>query len=59
MSGFIVHAFGFSGMLHIIAFIGLCYAPLMFFLRNPPGKEEKVVSHDQLMLPRLLSRSSR
>ncbi|CAF0893671.1 unnamed protein product [Adineta ricciae] len=40
MSGFIVHAFGFSGMLHIIAFICLCYAPLMFFLRNPPAKDE-------------------
>lgn len=44
MSGFIVHAFGFSGMLYIIAFLCLCYAPLMLFLRNPPAREEKIVS---------------
>ncbi|CAF1040752.1 unnamed protein product [Adineta steineri] len=42
MSGFIVHAFGFRGMLYSIAFICLCYAPLMFFLRNPPAKGEKM-----------------
>jgi hypothetical protein len=43
-SGFIVHAFGFSGMLYIIAFICLCYAPLMLFLRNPPAQGEKMVN---------------
>ena len=43
MSGFIVHAFGFRGMLHIIAFVCLCYAPMMIFLRNPPAKDEKMV----------------
>jgi MFS transporter, DHA1 family, solute carrier family 18 (vesicular amine transporter), member 1/2 len=46
MSGFIVHAFGFSGMLYIIAFLCLCYAPLMFFLRNPPAQGEKIVSDE-------------
>lgn len=61
MSGFIVHAFGFRGMLHIIAFVGLCYAPLMIFLRNPPAKDEKMVSYDSgivnnLMLLLFLSR---
>ena len=43
MSGFIVHAFGFSSMLYFISFLGLCYAPLMILLRNPPGKDEKMV----------------
>ena len=30
-------------MLWIIAIVNLCYAPFLFFLRNPPGKEEKQV----------------
>ena len=30
-------------MLWIIAIINFIYAPLMIFLRNPPGKEEKQV----------------
>ncbi|CAF0788449.1 unnamed protein product [Rotaria sordida] len=41
-SGFIVQAVGFRGMLYIISFIGFCYAPLMFYLRNPPAKGEKM-----------------
>jgi DHA1 family solute carrier family 18 vesicular amine transporter 1/2 len=43
LSGFIVQAFGFKGMLYIISFLCLCYAPLMLFLRNPPAKDEKMV----------------
>ena len=30
-------------MLWIIAIVNLIYAPFLFFLRNPPGKEEKQV----------------
>ena len=33
-------------MLWIIAIINFIYAPLMIFLRNPPGKEEKQVSFE-------------
>ena len=43
MSGFIVHAFGFSAMLYSISFLCLCYAPLLFFLRNPPARDETKV----------------
>jgi DHA1 family solute carrier family 18 vesicular amine transporter 1/2 len=44
LSGFIVHAFGFRAMLYVISFLCLCYAPLMFYLRNPPAREEKMVT---------------
>jgi len=30
-------------MLWIIAIVNFIYAPLMIFLRNPPGKDEKQV----------------
>lgn len=43
LSGFIVHAFGFPAMLYVISFLCLCYAPLLFWLRNPPAREEKMV----------------
>ncbi|CAF1202474.1 unnamed protein product [Rotaria sp. Silwood1] len=42
LSGFIVQAVGFRGMLYIISFICFCYAPMMLFLRNPPAKDEKI-----------------
>lgn len=29
----------------IIGIVDILFAPLCFFLRNPPGQEEKVVSH--------------
>lgn len=32
-------------MLWIIAIINILYAPLLVFIRNPPGKEEKMVSY--------------
>ena len=44
LSGFIVNGIGFEWMLVIIAFICILYAPFMFFLKNPPGKEENLVS---------------
>jgi len=37
-------AIGFKWMLWIIAIANVAYAPLLFFLRNPPGNEKKVVS---------------
>ncbi|CAF0915491.1 unnamed protein product [Didymodactylos carnosus] len=43
LSGFIVRTLGFQWMLYTISLICLLYAPLMLFLRNPPGKDEKVV----------------
>lgn len=43
LSGFIVHAFGFRAMLYIISCLCLCYAPLLFYLRDPPAREEKAV----------------
>lgn len=43
LSGIIVSAFGFRTMLLIVAIIGLAYAPLMLFLKNPPAKEENLV----------------
>ncbi|KAK7508697.1 hypothetical protein BaRGS_00000263 [Batillaria attramentaria] len=41
MSGTIVEHVGFHWMLWIIAIVNLVYAPFLFFLRNPPAKEEK------------------
>lgn len=48
LSGFIFDAFGFPVMLYIIAFLCFCYAPLMIFLRNPPGRDENIVSRTYL-----------
>ncbi|XP_064600274.1 synaptic vesicular amine transporter-like isoform X2 [Liolophura sinensis] len=42
MSGSIVKTLGFHWMLWTIAIVNVVYAPLMIFLRNPPGKEEKM-----------------
>ncbi|XP_070211475.1 synaptic vesicular amine transporter-like [Littorina saxatilis] len=41
LSGTIVDKLGFHWMLWIIAIVNLIYAPFLWFLRNPPGKEEK------------------
>jgi uncharacterized membrane protein YoaK (UPF0700 family) len=43
LSGIIVSAIGFPAMLVITAMISFLYAPLMFFLKNPPAKEENLV----------------
>lgn len=42
MSGFLVTAIGFAPMLSIIAIVCILYAPLTYFLKNPPAKEENV-----------------
>ncbi|XP_074641109.1 synaptic vesicular amine transporter-like [Tubulanus polymorphus] len=41
LGGSIIKAIGFPWMMYIIAIVNIGYAPLLFFLRNPPGKEEK------------------
>lgn len=43
--GFIVEAIGFQWMLWILALVNILFAPLLVFLRNPPGNEEKMVSY--------------
>ncbi|ESO98414.1 hypothetical protein LOTGIDRAFT_114606 [Lottia gigantea] len=49
ISGTIVRDVGFQWMLWIIAIVNIAYAPLLFFLRNPPAKEEKMslIMNDQ------------
>lgn len=42
LSGTIVKNMGFNWMLWMIAVINLLYAPMLLFIRNPPGKEEKM-----------------
>lgn len=42
--GAIVRAVGFPWLMIIIGVINIAYAPLCWYLRNPPAKEEKVVS---------------
>lgn len=44
MGGMIVRAIGFPWLMVIIGVINIAYAPLCWFLRNPPAKEEKIVS---------------
>lgn len=40
MSGSIVKALGFKGLVYCIAVTCFAYAPLMFLLRKPPGRNE-------------------
>ncbi|XP_071487419.1 synaptic vesicular amine transporter-like [Diadema antillarum] len=40
LSGAIVEAIGFPWLVRIVAIIDFMYAPLLYFLRNPPAKEE-------------------
>ncbi|KAK3732081.1 hypothetical protein RRG08_026466 [Elysia crispata] len=42
LGGTIVEKIGFHWMLWIIGIVNLVYAPLLWFLRNPPGREEKM-----------------
>ena len=44
LSGFIVTAIGFPSMLVIIAIACIIYSPLIYLLKNPPAKEENLVS---------------
>jgi len=41
LSGGIIMAVGFHWMMWIIGILNFLYAPLMLFLRHPPGKEEE------------------
>lgn len=43
MSGTLVNTIGFEWMLFIIAILDFAYAPLLYFLRSPPTKDEKKV----------------
>lgn len=43
LSGTLVNTIGFEWMLFGIAILCFIYAPLMYFLRAPPTKEEKKV----------------
>ncbi|XP_067657388.1 synaptic vesicular amine transporter-like [Haliotis asinina] len=49
ISGSIVQTIGFQWLLWIIAIVNILYAPLMYFLRNPQGREEKMslIMNDQ------------
>uniref|UniRef100_A0A8C4Q6H1 Solute carrier family 18 member 2 n=1 Tax=Eptatretus burgeri TaxID=7764 RepID=A0A8C4Q6H1_EPTBU len=40
--GAIARAIGFPWMMTIIGLVDIAFAPLCFFLRNPPGREEKM-----------------
>lgn len=42
--GAIVRAIGFPWLMVIIGVINIAYAPLCWYLRSPPAKEEKIVS---------------
>ncbi|KFW75876.1 Chromaffin granule amine transporter, partial [Phalacrocorax carbo] len=42
--GAVVRAIGFPWLMVIIGVINIAYAPLCWYLRNPPTKEEKIVS---------------
>lgn len=42
LSGLLVTVVGFQIMLSIIAIVCIAYAPLTYFLKNPPAKEENI-----------------
>ncbi|XP_013930510.1 PREDICTED: chromaffin granule amine transporter [Thamnophis sirtalis] len=52
--GALVQAIGFPWLMAIIAGINIAYAPLCWFLRSPPAKEEKIaiLSQECSMQPR-------
>lgn len=50
MSGTLVNSIGFEWMLFGIAILNFIYAPLMYFLRAPPTKEEQKVRRKFLLL---------
>lgn len=59
MSGTLVNSIGFEWMLFGIAMLNFIYAPLMYFLRAPPTKEEKKVSVCPHTIPKVSRNSSR
>ncbi|XP_047206943.1 synaptic vesicular amine transporter [Girardinichthys multiradiatus] len=42
IGGSIAESIGFSWLMTIIGVVDILFAPLCFFLRNPPGQEEKI-----------------
>ncbi|XP_072026459.1 synaptic vesicular amine transporter-like isoform X2 [Amphiura filiformis] len=42
LSGELVHVIGFPWFLRIVALMGFAYAPLCYFLRDPPAREDKM-----------------
>lgn len=47
--GAIAKAIGFPWLMTIIGIVDILFAPLCFFLRSPPAKEEKMVSVTSLL----------
>ncbi|XP_074143549.1 chromaffin granule amine transporter isoform X1 [Sminthopsis crassicaudata] len=45
--GAIVHAIGFPWLMVIFGVINIAYAPLCYYLRSPPAKEEKIAILNQ------------
>ncbi|XP_044516762.1 chromaffin granule amine transporter isoform X1 [Gracilinanus agilis] len=45
--GAIVHSIGFPWLMVIIGVINIAYAPLCYYLRSPPAKEEKIAILNQ------------
>lgn len=48
--GAIAKAIGFPWLMTIIGIVDIVFAPLCFFLRSPPAKEEKMVRKLFLMI---------
>ncbi|MBN3292411.1 VMAT2 protein, partial [Polypterus senegalus] len=48
--GAITRSIGFPWMMTIIGVIDILFAPLCFFLRSPPAKEEKMVSQSAIFV---------
>lgn len=42
IAGLIVKALGFAPMLYIMSVVSLCYAPLCYYLKDPPAKVSKI-----------------
>nr|XP_012385687.2 synaptic vesicular amine transporter isoform X2 [Dasypus novemcinctus] len=49
--GAIAKAIGFPWLMTIIGIIDILFAPLCFFLRSPPAKEEKMFLEEEYSLP--------
>jgi len=48
LSGTLVNTIGFEWMLFGTAMLNFLYAPLLYFLRSPPTKEEKKVKCSEI-----------
>uniref|UniRef100_A0A4W5QZW6 Solute carrier family 18 member 2 n=1 Tax=Hucho hucho TaxID=62062 RepID=A0A4W5QZW6_9TELE len=47
--GAIAKSIGFSWLMTIIGVVDILFAPLCYFLRSPPGREEKMFTYTQLV----------